>query len=144
MRLRPITLLLLTAAAAVPIGVLTWWTGNSIPATLTAAATAAAGAYQFARNVRITEGQTTSPYLTEDPVDVLRRRIRGVNQAFAEAAKLMQELQRDFAAQEAARDALIAQAEEQRQVLSVNRDEAEKIRKILASETKESIRAGKR
>lgn len=80
----------------------------------------------------------------EDPSKRLRRRITRVNDAFTEAAQLMDELRRDLEAQQSAREALLAEAERQQQLLAVNKEEAEKIRQILTNETKDTIRAGRR
>ncbi|WP_189243163.1 hypothetical protein [Planobispora rosea] len=80
----------------------------------------------------------------EDPGEALRRRINAVNTAFAEAAKLMDDLRRDLDAQQVAREELLAQAEEQQRLLEVNQEQAEKIRQILVGETKATIRAESR
>lgn len=80
----------------------------------------------------------------EDPKEVLRRRVERVNEAVATAASEMQGLQRDLEAQQAAGAALLAQAEEQQRLLEINQDQAEKIRHILVSETKATIRAERR
>ncbi|TLP66534.1 hypothetical protein [Microbispora triticiradicis] len=80
----------------------------------------------------------------EDPVERLRRRISRVNDAFAKATTLMDELRRDLEAQQATREALLAEAERQQQLLAINEEEAEKIRQILTNETKETIRAERR
>ncbi|MFI9841604.1 hypothetical protein ACIHFD_31535 [Nonomuraea sp. NPDC051941] len=80
----------------------------------------------------------------EDPAQVLRRRVQAVNQAFTEAVALMDLLRRDLDAQQAAREALLAEAERQQRLLELNEEEAEKIRQILIGETKASIRAGRR
>ncbi|GIH98103.1 hypothetical protein [Planobispora takensis] len=81
---------------------------------------------------------------TEDPRQALRYRIDAVNTAFTEAARLMDDLKRDLAAQQAAREALLAQAEEQERLLEFNQEQAEKIRQILVGETKATIRAERR
>ncbi|MER6171335.1 hypothetical protein [Streptosporangium sp. NPDC001681] len=80
----------------------------------------------------------------EDPIELLRRRIQRVNSAFTEAAALMDELRRSLEAQETAREALVAEAERQQQLLAIDQEQAEKIRQILVSETKETIRAERR
>ncbi len=80
----------------------------------------------------------------EDPRELLRERVRKVNSAFTEATTLMDELRRDLAAQEAARDTLLRQALEQQQLLEVSEEQAEKIRQILVGETKETIRDERR
>ncbi|GAA5046440.1 hypothetical protein HNP84_009722 [Thermocatellispora tengchongensis] len=139
MHRRKLYTLLVAAAAAIPFGLAIWMVLNRIEHAVLVATPIALLSYGLASS--ILEGSERLRQAEEDPVEVLRRRIRRVNRAFDEAATLMQELQRDFAAQEAARDALIAQAEEQRQVLSVSKEDAEKIRKILTGETKETIRA---
>ncbi|WP_127936847.1 hypothetical protein [Nonomuraea polychroma] len=77
----------------------------------------------------------------EDPRQQLRRRVDAVNNAFAEAATLMDELRRDLEAQQAARDQLLAEAEHQQRLLELNKEEAKKIRQILVNETKATIRA---
>jgi hypothetical protein len=77
----------------------------------------------------------------EDPRQRLRRRVDAVNNAFAEATTLMNELQRDLEAQQAARDQLLAEAEHQQRLLEVNKEEAERIRQIMVTETKATIRA---
>lgn len=79
-----------------------------------------------------------------DPRTRLRSRIQGVNAAFAEAGELMDELRRDLEAQQTARDILLAHAEEQQQLLELNQEQAEKIRRILVSETKATIRTERR
>ncbi|UBU16652.1 hypothetical protein [Nonomuraea gerenzanensis] len=80
----------------------------------------------------------------EDPAEKLHRRVQAVNQAFAEAATLMDELQRDLEAQQATREALLAEAKHQQRLLELNKDEAENIRQILFGETKKTIRAERR
>lgn len=80
----------------------------------------------------------------EDPGEVLRRRIKRVNVAFTEATALMDDLQRDLAAQQAAREELLSQGEEQQRLLAVDQEQAEKIRHILVGETKATIRAERR
>ncbi|MGV9309688.1 hypothetical protein [Nonomuraea sp. NPDC003727] len=80
----------------------------------------------------------------EDPGERLRRRIEAVNSAFAEAAALMEDLQRDLDVQQAIRDTLLADAEHQRKLLELNKEEAEKIRHILVGETEATIRAERR
>ncbi|MEV4016365.1 hypothetical protein AB0J35_38290 [Nonomuraea angiospora] len=82
--------------------------------------------------------------VAEDPKKVLRDRVTRVNAAFAEATALMDELRRDLDAQQAARDALLAQAEEQQRLLEIDKEQAEKIRQILIGETKTTIRAERR
>ncbi|MER7506094.1 hypothetical protein AB0L05_30480 [Nonomuraea pusilla] len=83
-------------------------------------------------------------HAAEDPGKVLRDRITRINDAFAEAASLMEDLRRDLEAQQAARETLVAQAEEQQRLLEVNEEQAEKIRQILVGETKATIRAERR
>ncbi|MEU4702574.1 hypothetical protein [Nonomuraea dietziae] len=80
----------------------------------------------------------------EDPGELLQRRVERVNTAFAEAAALMDELQRDVEAQQAAREALVTQAAEQQRLLEINEEQAEKIRHLLFSETKATIHAERR
>ncbi|MEV0821927.1 hypothetical protein [Nonomuraea rubra] len=80
----------------------------------------------------------------EDPRQRLHHRIAEVNAAFANAAALMDELQRDLAAQQATREALIAQTEEQQRLLEIDEGQAEKIRTILVGETKATIQAERR
>ncbi|WP_440100046.1 hypothetical protein [Streptosporangium sp. H16] len=80
----------------------------------------------------------------EYPGEVLRRRVERVNEAFVEAATLMADLQRDLAAQQAAREELIAKADEQQRLLAVDQEQAENIRQILLGETKATIRAERR
>ncbi len=75
---------------------------------------------------------------------MLRRRVERVNEAFVEAATLMADLQRDLAAQQAAREELIAKADEQQRLLAVDQEQAENIRQILLGETKATIRAERR
>ncbi|MEU4407294.1 hypothetical protein AB0F88_22455 [Streptosporangium sp. NPDC023963] len=77
----------------------------------------------------------------EDPGEALRRRVERVNEAFVEAAALMADLQRDLAAQQAAREELIAQAEEQQQLLTVDQEQAKNIRLLLIEGAKEANRA---
>ncbi|WP_424533663.1 hypothetical protein ACOZ38_25340 [Sphaerisporangium viridialbum] len=89
-------------------------------------------------------GQRAIRAAKEDPATTLKRRIERVTLAFVEAAELMDELQRDLEAQQAVRQALIAKAEEQQQLLAVNEEQAEKIRQILVSETKSNLRAEQR
>ncbi len=76
----------------------------------------------------------------DDPAGRLRYRVRRVNKAISEAAELMDELRRDLAAQQAAREKIIAEAEMQQQLLEVNKEEAKKVRQIIVGETKRSIR----
>ncbi len=93
------------------------------------------------------ERHSTNQRLThaeEDPGEGLRLRVERVNKAFAEAATLMADLQRDLTAQQAAREELIAQAEEQQRLLAVDQEQAENIRQILVGETKATIRAERR
>jgi hypothetical protein len=80
----------------------------------------------------------------EDPGQVLRDRISQVDAAFTEAASLMDDLRRDLEVQQATRDALVAQAEEQQRLLEVDQEQAERIRQILVGETKATIRAERR
>jgi hypothetical protein len=80
----------------------------------------------------------------EDPGERLRQRIHKVNQAFGDAAALMDELRRDLEAQQAARESLLEDAERQQQLLNLNREEAEDIRRILVGETKATILAERR
>ncbi len=79
-----------------------------------------------------------------DPQMLLRERVHEVITAFAAATTLMDDLRRDLEAQQAAREALITQAEEQQRLLEVNQEQAEKIRQILVGETKASIREERR
>ncbi|WP_433355567.1 hypothetical protein ACQP25_17085 [Microtetraspora malaysiensis] len=80
----------------------------------------------------------------EDPGQNLSRRVERVNTAFAEATSLMDDLRRDLEVQKAARQALLAEAEDQQRLLEVNEEQAEKIRQILIGETKKTIRAERR
>lgn len=80
----------------------------------------------------------------EDPAERLKRRIRRVNEAFADAATLLDELRRDLEAQQIARERILAEAEHQQGLLELNRDEAEKIGKLITGETQATIRAGRR
>ncbi|MFC5946466.1 hypothetical protein, partial [Micromonospora harpali] len=80
----------------------------------------------------------------EDPGKRLRLRISRINQAFAEAASLMDELQHDLEAQQAAREMLLAEAQRQQKLLEFNEGQAEKIRQILVGETEEVIRTERR
>ncbi|MBT2232191.1 hypothetical protein [Nonomuraea sp. NEAU-A123] len=80
----------------------------------------------------------------ENPHARLQRHIDEVNKAFAEAASVMSDLQRDLDAQQAAREVLLEQAGEQQRLLEVNEVQAEKIRQILVGETKATIRAERR
>jgi hypothetical protein len=86
----------------------------------------------------------SSEFQAEEPGERLKRRIRAVNTAFTDAAVLMDELQRDLDAQQAAREQLLAQADEQQRLLAVDQEQAEKIRQILVGETKATIRAERR
>ncbi|MGW4474533.1 hypothetical protein ACWENQ_33090 [Nonomuraea sp. NPDC004354] len=56
----------------------------------------------------------------------------------------MEDLQRDLDVQQAIRDTLLADAEHQRKLLELNKEEAEKIRHILVGETEATIRAERR
>ncbi len=67
-----------------------------------------------------------------------------MNRAFTDVVRLMDDLRRDVEAQQAAREVLLTQAEEQQRLLSVNREQAEKIRQILVGETKATVRAERR
>ncbi|MCF6466934.1 hypothetical protein FAF44_00700 [Nonomuraea sp. MG754425] len=80
----------------------------------------------------------------EDPGETLNRRVRLINGAFSDAAKLMEDLRRDLEAQQAVRELLIAQAEEQQRLLGVNEDQAEKIRQILIGQSEATVRAERR
>ncbi|MEV4581887.1 hypothetical protein AB0K16_52510 [Nonomuraea jabiensis] len=80
----------------------------------------------------------------EDPSERLQRRIDRVNVAFAEAASLMDELQRDLEAQQLTRAALLEEAQRQQELLALNEEQAEKIRGILVHETRSTIRAERR
>ncbi|MFC7380882.1 hypothetical protein [Sphaerisporangium rhizosphaerae] len=145
-RRRRKVILLLLAGFLVFQGVYVW-AATSLPWGWTRTIVAAAAAFismsfsyvslEFRRRERLKQAA--------DAPDVrLKRRIESVNAAFTEAAKLMDDLRRDLAAQQAARDAILAQAAEQHQLLEVNREQAEKIRKILVGETKATIRAERR
>ncbi|MEQ4722552.1 hypothetical protein [Nonomuraea sp. B19D2] len=74
-----------------------------------------------------------------DPHERLRTRIEAVNKAFTEAATLMDELQRDLTAQEAARRQLVAEAEHQQHLIGMNREEAEAVRRLILGETRADI-----
>ncbi|MEO3857808.1 hypothetical protein [Acrocarpospora sp. B8E8] len=79
-----------------------------------------------------------------NPSDRIQDRIDAVHRSFSEAATLMDQLRRDVEAQQAAREALIAQAEEQQLFLAVDQEQAERIRQILVGETKKTILAERR
>ncbi|MFI0423360.1 hypothetical protein [Spongiactinospora sp. 9N601] len=79
-----------------------------------------------------------------DPRERLHRRIAAINTTFADAATLMNELRRDLEAQQAVRDALVAETEEHREVLAIEPERAQRIRQILVGETKATIRAERR
>ncbi|MEU7911343.1 hypothetical protein [Microbispora bryophytorum] len=66
-----------------------------------------------------------------DPVAQIHARIGTVNFAFAEAARLMQELQFELARQQAALQQVVERAEEHRLLLEVQPETAENVRKIL-------------
>ncbi|MEU7913463.1 hypothetical protein [Microbispora bryophytorum] len=83
-------------------------------------------------------------HVAEDPSERIRRRIRAVNTAFADAVTLMQELQRDFEAQQLLREKLQAEADHQQRLLELSREEAEEIGRLMTSETKASVRAERR
>ncbi|WP_043636791.1 hypothetical protein [Nonomuraea candida] len=74
-----------------------------------------------------------------DPHERLGTRIDAVNKAFADAATLMEELQRHLAAQEAARRRLVAEAEHQQQLIGMDREEAEAVRRLILGETRADI-----
>ncbi|MEV6154938.1 hypothetical protein AB0L53_31815 [Nonomuraea sp. NPDC052129] len=93
---------------------------------------------------KIHTGRQQITHAAEDPGEALRHRLIQVNTAFAEAARLMDDLRRDLEAQQAAREALISQAEEQQRLLAIDQEQAEKIRQILVGETKATIRAERR
>ncbi|WP_182887119.1 hypothetical protein [Microbispora sp. H10885] len=80
----------------------------------------------------------------DEPGKRLNDRIRAVSDAFTEAATLMNELQRDLKAQQAARETLLTEAQRQQKLLEVDKEQAEKIREILIGETKATIRAERR
>lgn len=82
--------------------------------------------------------------LDSDPGERLQTRIEAVNEAFSEAATLMDELRRDVEAQQAVREALLVEAERQQKLLDIDREQAEKIRQILVGETEATIRAERR
>ncbi|MFI6290434.1 hypothetical protein ACIBEJ_02560 [Nonomuraea sp. NPDC050790] len=79
-----------------------------------------------------------------DPGERLRTRIKAVNDAFTEAAILMDELRRDLEAQQTVREALLAEADSQQKLLEIDKEQAEKIRQILVGETKATVRAERR
>ncbi|WP_203886615.1 hypothetical protein [Planotetraspora kaengkrachanensis] len=79
----------------------------------------------------------------EDPRERLQRRVARVNSLFTEATALMDDLRRDLEAQQATRQALLEETEHQQHLLEVNKDEAEKIRKLFVGETEKSIRAAR-
>ncbi|MEU6778577.1 hypothetical protein ABZ912_05190 [Nonomuraea angiospora] len=108
-----------------------------------AVATAILAFFSLALMVRA-EGNQRIAQAAEDPRERLRQRAQVVTEAVSEAAKLMDELRRDLEAQQAAREALVAQAEEQQRLLEINQEQAEKIRHILIGETKATIRAEQR
>ncbi|MGW0070342.1 hypothetical protein ACWDUI_23075 [Streptosporangium sandarakinum] len=56
----------------------------------------------------------------------------------------MDELRRDLAVQQAAREELLVRAEKQQRLLAIDAEQAEKIRRILAGETTAMIRAERR
>lgn len=80
----------------------------------------------------------------EDPSERLRQRINRVNKAFVEAATLVDELRRDLDAQQAARQALLAEAARQQELLAISKEDAERIRHILVGETKATLKAERR
>ncbi|MFI9848493.1 hypothetical protein ACIHFD_66625 [Nonomuraea sp. NPDC051941] len=73
-----------------------------------------------------------------------RERIAEMNKAFVAATTLMDDLQREVAAQQAALRELTRQAEEQQRLRDIDPDQAERIRQILVGETKATIRAERR
>ncbi|MFG1709210.1 hypothetical protein ACFLIM_39070 [Nonomuraea sp. M3C6] len=75
-----------------------------------------------------------------DPAAAIQQRIEAVNKAFAEASDLMTDLQRDLAAQQAARKALLEQARDQQDLLELNQEQAEKIQRILERGSRRSER----
>ncbi|OPG12524.1 hypothetical protein [Microbispora sp. GKU 823] len=76
----------------------------------------------------------------ENPGERLSRRIERVNSAFTEAAALMDELRRDLEAQQDARDALLAEGQRQQELLSINKEEAERIDKYLTRRDRDKER----
>ncbi|GAA4906741.1 hypothetical protein LX16_3313 [Stackebrandtia albiflava] len=79
------------------------------------------------------------------PIDVrLQEALDEVKSSMGYASELMAELQREMDAQTAARDALVAQAEENRRLAEIDREQAERIRGILFAETKAEARRRKR
>ncbi|WP_113699172.1 hypothetical protein [Nonomuraea lactucae] len=79
-----------------------------------------------------------------DPRERVRMRAEKVRAAFDQAGHLMEELQRDIDAQQAVRDALLAQSEEQERLLEINAQHAEKIRQILLGATEKDASRAKR
>lgn len=67
-----------------------------------------------------------------------------MNKAFVAATTLMDDLQREIAAQQAALRELTRQAEEQQRLRDIDPEQAERIRQILVGETKATIRAERR
>ncbi|GAA3843771.1 hypothetical protein GCM10022226_78450 [Sphaerisporangium flaviroseum] len=72
-----------------------------------------------------------------DPRERLLKRVDAINNAFADAANLMDELQR-------ARDDLLEEAEEHRELLATNPEHAESVMRLLARNEKAAIRVNRR
>lgn len=77
----------------------------------------------------------------QDPKVRLRERTQAVNVALEEAMRLMDELKQDVERQLAARDVLLTQVDEHQKMLELDKDQADKIARILLGETKATIRA---
>jgi hypothetical protein len=79
-----------------------------------------------------------------DPSDRLRGRIEEVGDAFASAVMLMDELQRELTSQEAAHRQLVEQANHQRTLVGMDREEAEAVQALILGATKEDHARQKR
>ncbi|MEV4551904.1 hypothetical protein ACI2LC_18715 [Nonomuraea wenchangensis] len=121
---------------------MSWTSTNSIAQTILAVMAALGAMTYIAQNALGSAKRLRQA--SEDPAEVLRRRIQDVNRAFRDASRLMHDLQRDLAAQQAARESIVADAEHHQRLLQLDKDQADNIRQILLGETKTTIRAARR
>ncbi|MFI6813247.1 hypothetical protein ACIBG7_12585 [Nonomuraea sp. NPDC050328] len=99
---------------------------------------------RWGQSIGVMAGFEAQRRAAEDPGQKIQGRIQAVNDAFAETARLMSDLDREIRAQQAARLALIAEAEEQKNLLAINTDQAEGIRKIIIGQTDATVRTERR
>ncbi|MEU1880862.1 hypothetical protein ABZ470_26445 [Streptosporangium sp. NPDC020072] len=91
--------------------------------------------------IRLTR-RSDQPTAPVDPGERLRHRIKAVNNAFeqantifAEAGALTEELRRELIAQQAAHQQLVEEAERQRVLINMDREEAEAVQSLIFGNT---------